>query len=243
MTKYLLVFLFPISVFAQTAEEVKQWLTASTWNITYQIDTEGNRTDEEDDAKIRQNWVNFQQDGSYEMPSGITGKVKGTWTYNSEYQMLSFKEGRTQYSAKIEEISDISLLLNYVNDGGFKIGLIHHVHIPKEKSNEETTQILTSGKWIVTLKRFDGGIVEKIENEAQTDTWFTFSTDGTYQKSELIGEESSTTDGTWFLDESYNLNLDSSENSIYTVVGDNSKLIFTTTSGGFNTIEMKKSKD
>lgn len=243
MVKYLFFLIFPFTILAQNAEEVTQLLTASTWNIAYQIDAEGNRTEEEDEDVIRQNWVNFFEDGTYEMPAGITGKVKGKWTYNPANQLLSFQEGRTAYRAKIEEISEINLLLHYINDGGFKIGLIHHVHIPKEKSSEESFDILTSGKWIVSLKRYDGGVVDKTPTAHQNDTWFIFSPDGTYQKSEILGEETVTSEGVWFIDSNLNLNLDSSENSIYTIVGDNSKLILTATSGGYNTIEMRKSND
>src|SRR5690606_4147357 len=109
--------------------------------------------------------------------------------------------------------------------------------------NEEIFTLLTSGKWLVTLKRYDQGVMEKTPAEHKEETWYQFNTDNTYVKSEFTGGEIPTqTEGTWFLDDKFQLNLDAVESSIYTVIGDPSKLILTTTTGGYNTIEMTKSK-
>lgn len=243
MTKSILLLLLPLFCLGQSTDEFTQLISSSPWNIAYQVDAEGNRTDEEDEAKIRQNWVRFFDNGTYEMAGGVSGKIKGRWSYDANSQMISFQEGRYAYKAKVEEISDMNLLLHYVNDGGYKLGLIHHVYIPKEKSNAEISELLTSGKWLVTLKRYDGGTVDRVETANQNDVWYLFQEDGIYTKSEMIGEEAVTSDGTWFVDDKFNLNLDSGENTIYSVIGDKSKLILTTTSGGYNTIEMKKAKD
>lgn len=243
MTEKIISFAFlifiSITVSAQTVEE---FLTADTWNIAYKISEEGERTEEQEET-IQSNWVKFNTDGTFETPDKMTGRHKGKWRYNPDTNAITFTERGSTYKALVEEISDIGLLLNYIDHGGFKIGLIHYVHIPKVKSNEQTEAILTSGKWMVNLKRYDGGISEKTTDEQKEDTWYVFNPDNTYQKSEYTGGESPTiSEGSWFLDDKFQLNIDSSENTIYTVVGDNSKLIFTTTTGGYNTIEMTKAK-
>jgi len=230
--------LISISSFAQNVEEL---LTADTWNIAYKINEAGERTEEEE-ANIQGNWVKFNADGSFETPDKMTGRNKGKWKYNAETNAITFTERGSSYRAAVEEISDIGLLLNYIDHGGFKIGLIHYVFVPKVKSNEETTSMLTSGKWMVSMKIYDGGITEKTSDEQKEETWYVFNTDGTYQKSEMTGEEAVVSEGNWFLDEKFQLNLDASENTIYTVVGDNSKLILTTITGGYNTIEFRKAK-
>lgn len=236
---FTICFIFSTVSFAQTVEE---FLTSDTWNIAYKVSETGERT-EESEENIQANWVKFNADGSFETPDKMTGRDKGKWRYNAETNAITFTERGSTYKAVVEEISDIGLLLNYADNGGFKIGLIHYVFVPKEKSNEQTINILTSGKWMVNLKRYDGEIVEKTPNEQKEETWFVFNADNTYQKSEFTGGETATlSEGTWFMDDKFQLNLDSSENTIYTVVGDNSKLILTTTTGGYNTIEMVKSK-
>ncbi len=240
MMKFLLALLLPLISMAQTGN-VEDLLTSSTWNISYNITPEGERMDEENDEKIRSSWVKFNKDGTYEVPNEIAGKIVGKWVYNTETSAIHFQEGKSKYRALVEEISELELLLNYVDNGGFKIGLIHYVHVPKIKSNEETVQLLTSGKWNVTLKRFES-VEDRIPAENIEDTWFEFHPEGNYQKSEVVGEEIITTDGTWFMDEKFQLNLDGSENTIYTVIGDKSRLILTTITGGYNTIEMKKAK-
>lgn len=225
-----------------SAQTVEEFLTEDTWNIAYKISEQGERTEETEES-IPGNWVKFNADGTFETPDKMTGRNKGKWRYNSETNAITFTEKGSTYKAVVDEISDIGLLLNYVDHGGFKIGLIHYVFIPKEKSNEQTVEILTSGKWLVNLKRYDGDIVEKTPNEQKEETWYIFNADNTYQKSEFTGGEApAITEGTWFMDDKFQLNLDASENTIYTVVGDNSKLIFTTTTGGYNTIEMTKAK-
>lgn len=236
----LIAFLLPFFVFAQNAG-VEDLLTADTWNIAYNISPEGERIEEESQEKIRSNWVKFHKDGSYETPAGISGKTVGKWIYNSETNAIHFNENGAKYRAVIDEISDLNLVLHYVDNGGFKLGLIHYIHIPKVKSNEETTQILTSGKWNVVLKRFED-IEDRIPAENVENTWYEFNSEGTYTKSEVISENVVTQDGTWFLDEKFQLNLDAGENTIYTVVGDKSTLILTSITGGYNTIEMKKAK-
>lgn len=225
--------------FAQTVEE---FLTADTWNIAYKISEAGERTEEPEET-IQSNWVKFNADGSFETPDKMTGRNKGKWRYNPETNAITFSERGSTYKAVVEEISDIGLLLNYADNGGFKIGLIHYVFIPKEKSNEQSETILTSGKWMVNLKRYDGDITEKTPDEQKAETWYVFNADNTYQKSEYNGGETPTiSEGSWFMDDKFQLNIDSSENTIYTVVGDSSKLILTTTTGGYNTIEMTKAK-
>lgn len=234
-----LLLLISIGLSAQTVEE---FLTADTWNIAYKISETGERTDEPEET-IQGNWVKFNSDGSFETPDKMTGRNKGKWRYNAETNAITFTEKGSTYKAVVDEISDIGLLLSYVDHGGFKIGLIHYVFVPKEKSNEQTVEILTSGKWLVNLKRYDGDIIEKTPNEQKEETWFIFNADNTYQKSEFTGGEAPTiTEGTWFMDDKFQLNLDAAENTIYTVVGDNSKLILTTKTGGYNTIEMGKAK-
>ncbi len=236
----LIAFLVPFFALAQNAS-LEDLLTSETWNIAYNISPEGERVDEESQEKIRSNWVKFNKDGTYETPAGVSGKTVGKWTYNAETNAVHFNENGSKYRAIVDEISDISLVLHYVDNGGFKLGLIHYVHIPKTKSNEETTQLLTSGKWNVILKRYEG-MEDKVPAENVENTWYEFFPEGIYQKSEVIGEEVVTNEGTWFLDEKFQLNLDAGENTIYTVIGDKSKLILTTTSGGYNTIEMRKAK-
>ena len=232
--------LIPFFALAQTAG-VEDFLTADTWNIAYNISPEGERVDEESQEKIRSNWVKFLKNGTYETPSGVSGKTVGKWTYDAENNAILFNENGSKYRAIVDEISDISLVLHYIDNGGFKLGLIHYVHIPKTKSNEETTQLLTSGKWNVILKRYDS-MEDRVPEENVENTWYEFLQEGIYQKSEVVGEEIITSEGTWFLDEKFQLNLDEGENSIYSVVGDKSKLILTTISGGYNTIEMRKAK-
>lgn len=243
MTKKSISFIICIFIsatsFAQTVEEL---LTADTWNIAYKINEAGERT-EEPEEMIQGNWVQFNADGSFETPDKMTGRNKGKWRYNPETNAITFSERGSTYKAVVEEISDIGLLLNYADNGGFKIGLIHYVFIPKIKSNEQSEIILTSGKWMVNLKRYDGDITEKTPEEQKAETWYVFNVDNTYQKSEYNGGETPTiSEGSWFMDDKFQLNIDSSENTIYTVVGDSSKLILTTTTGGYNTIEMTKAK-
>ena len=236
----LFILLVPFFAMAQTAN-VEDLLTTQTWNIAYNINPEGERLDEEDQEKIRSNFVKFNKDGTYETPAGVSGKTVGKWTYNAETNAIHFNENGAKYRAVIDEISDLSLVLHYVDNGGFKLGLIHYVHIPKTKSNEEITQLLTSAKWNVVLKRYDG-MEDRVPAENVENTWYEFSPEGTYQKSEVIGEEIVTNEGTWFLDKNFLLNLDAGENTIYSVIGDKSKLILTTTTGGYNTIEMRKAQ-
>lgn len=243
MTKKIISFAICIFISATSvAQTVEEFLTADTWNIAYKISEAGERTEEPEET-IQSNWVKFNTDGSFETPDKMTGRNKGKWRYNPETNAITFSERGSIYKAIVEEISDIGLLLNYADNGGFKIGLIHYVFIPKEKSNEQTEIILTSGKWMVNLKRYDGDIIEKTPDEQKAETWYVFNADNTYQKSEYTGGETPTlTEGSWFMDDKFQLNIDSSENTIYTVVGDSSKLILTTTTGGYNTIEMIKTK-
>lgn len=240
MIKKLILLLYPFLVFSQN-ENVEELLTADTWNISYNINEQGERTDEQDENAIRANWVKFNKDGTFETPGGVNGKNVGRWAYDPATSLISFTEKGAKYKALVEEISDIGLLLNYVDNGGFKLGLIHYIYIPKAKSGDEIRSLLSSGKWLVVLKRFEE-ITDKTNPLNQQDTWYIFNTDGTYQKSEIIGEEVSVSEGSWFLDEKFQLNLDAGENTIYSVIGDNSKLILTTISGGYNTIEFKKAK-
>lgn len=243
MMKYFFWLLLPFYCIAQTdlsPEQVQNYLTASTWNISYNISPEGERIEEESAEKIRAAWVKFNTDGTYEMP-GNMGKVLGKWTYNPETKAIHFNEKGSKYRAIVEEISDLGLLLNYVDNGGFKIGLIHHVHIPIEKSEEEIVKILTSGKWNVVIKRFDG-MDAPTAPENMDDTFYQFNSDNTYQSSEVIGEEIVTKEGTWFIDKEFQLNLDSDEMQIYSVVGDNSRLILTSNTDGIRIIDCRKSK-
>lgn len=238
MTKSLLAFFLPLISLAQTAN-VEELLTSDTWNIAYNISETGERTDEPDENKIRANWVKFNKDGTFETPGGINGKMIGNWTYDAASNVINFNEKSSKYRASVEEISDMNLLLNYIDNGGFKIGLIHYIYIPKVKSNDEISTLLTSGKWLMVLRRFEE-IMDKTDPENQENTWYIFNPDGTYQRSEIIGEEVSVSDGSWFLDDKFQLNLDAGENTIYSVIGDKSKLILTTISGGYNTIELRK---
>jgi len=232
-------FLFSAMGFAQNAEDL---LTSDTWNISYNINEKGERVDEQDENVIRSNWVKFNKDGTFETPGGVNGKNVGRWVYDAATNIISFNEKGAKYKALIEDISDMNLLLSYIDNGGFKLGLIHYVYVPKEKSDDELNTLLTSGKWLMVLRKFEE-ISDKTDPEKQQDTWYIFNTDGTYQRSEIIGEDVSVSEGSWFLDEKLQLNLDVSENTIYSVMGDNSKLILTTISGGYNTIEFKKAKE
>ncbi|MFV0304407.1 MAG: hypothetical protein ACK5IC_02855 [Moheibacter sp.] len=241
MIRTLFFLLLPLASIAQTAE-ISDFLTSGTWNIAYNITPEGEQIDEESQEKIRSNWVTFYENGTYEVPGGISGKIRGQWKLNPETSAIHFTEKGTKYRAIIEEISDMNLVLHYVDNGGFKIGLIHHVNIPKPKTNDEITAILTSGKWNITIKRFEE-FDDRTPTHLIADTWYLFNSDGTYQHSEQIGEEIILNNGTWFLDKSNQLNLDFSENTIYTVMGDKSILILTTVTNGVNTIEMRKAKD
>lgn len=243
MTKKIISFAICLLISTiSVAQTVEEFLTADTWNIAYKISEEGERSEEQEET-IQSNWVKFNVDGSFETPDKMTGRNKGKWRYNAETNAITFTERGSTYQAVVEEISEMGLLLNYADNGGFKIGLIHYVFIPKEKSSEESIMLLTSGKWMVNLRRYDGGITEKTPDEQKEETWYEFNADNTYQKSEYTGGESpALTEGFWFIDDKFQLNIDSSENNIYTVVGDNSKLILTTTTGGYNTIEMTKAK-
>jgi hypothetical protein len=243
MMKYFFWLLLPILSFAQTdltPDQIKGYLTSSTWNIAYNISPEGERIEEESAEKIRAAWVKFNSDGTYEMPNNM-GKTFGKWTYNPSTQALHFNENGVKYRAIIEEISDLGLLLNYVDNGGFKIGLIHHIHIPKEKSSQEITKIITSGKWNLVIKRSDG-MDAPTAPENMENTWYQFNEDYTYQTSEVIGEDILTHEGTWFIDSSFQLNLDADEMQIYSVVGDNSRLILTSNTDGIRILEFRKAK-
>lgn len=244
MIKYLIPLLFPFSVWSQInldTSEVMNMLTSSTWNVSYNITPEGERIDEESAEKIRSSWVIFNKDGSFEMPAGVTGKTVGKWTYNPETKAIQFAEKNGKYRAIIDEISELSLVLHYVDNGGFKIGLIHHVFIPTEKSAEEVDKIVTSGRWNVLIQRFDQiedrTLPENIEN-----TWFEFNSDNTYKRSEVIDGDIVEKEGYWFIDEEFRLNLDGSEMSIYSVVGDKSRMILTSTADGIKIIECRKAK-
>ncbi len=240
MIKKIFLFLLPVFCFSQN-ENVVDLVTNDTWNIAYNISETGERTDEPDESKIRSNWVKFNNDGTFETPGGVNGKNIGKWVYDPASNSINFSENGAKYRAIVEEIGDMGLLLHYVDNGGFKIGLIHYVYIPKEKSNEELSTLITSGKWLVIVRNFED-ITDKTDPEKQADTWYIFNSDGTYQKSEVVGEDASVSEGTWFLDDKFQLNLDAGENTIYTVLGDNSRLILTTISGGYNTIEFRKEK-
>lgn len=238
MNYFYFIVLFPLLTYSQNTDVVSL-LTSDTWNIAYSISSEGVRTDAKDDNEIRTKWVKFNADGTFEWPGGVNGKLIGNWTYHPDKNIIEFKERGSNYQAVVEEISDLNLVLNYIDEGGFRIGLIHFVYVPKEKSADEINGLLTSGKWLVELQRFED-IVEKTSTDKLSDTWFEFNADGTYKRSEIIGEEPSVSEGSWFIDDKFQLNLDSGENTIYTVVGDRSKLILTTIIGGYNTIELRK---
>lgn len=244
MIKYLFSLLLPAVVFAQVPEnknEVIEFLTSDTWNISYNITPEGEMMEQENQEKIQASWVKFNKDGSYEMPNEIAGKIRGKWTYNESTKALHFAENGAKYRAIIEEISDMNLLLHYVDNGGFKIGLVHFVYIPKKKSVEEITRILTSGRWNVIRQKFDI-IDDKIPAEDVENTWFEFNSDYTYLRSEVIAGDVKTTEGTWFVDDRLQLNLDADEMSIYSVVSDNSRMILTSNTDGIKTIECRKAK-
>lgn len=243
--KYLILFLIPVWVFAQddnSNDRTIEYLTESTWNIAYNITPEGERMDEEDQEKIKSSWVIFRKDSKYEMPGGITGKTIGKWTYDAPTRILSFEEGRTKYKAIIEEISDMNLLLDYKFDGGFKIGLIHYVYIPTPKTEEEIISLLTSGRWNVVLQQFES-IEDKTPADQVQNSWFEFNSNKTYQRSEYTGEDKPTVrDGYWYLDDELRLNLDGNEMWIYSVAGDKSNLILTSTTDGIRIINCKKAK-
>lgn len=238
MTKHLIAVLFPFLCFAQS-ENLMGLLTGETWNITYSISPDGERKDETDSERIRSNWVKFYPDGVFETPGGMAGKTRGTWEYKPEENAIYFKEKGSSYRAVIEELSELSLVLEYVDHGGSKIGMTHYIHVPKTKTKEQAFEVLTSGRWLVLIKRFEGfedpTLPENVEN-----TWYEFLEDGSYRSSDVIGEEPVVNEGYWFLDEKVLLNLDAGENTIYSVIGDDKRLILTTTTGGYNTIEMKK---
>lgn len=245
MFKKLLLLILPISIFAQIQlpeTEVFDLLTADTWNISYNISPEGERVEHDDPDKIRESWVKFNKDGSYEMPGGnMGGKTIGKWSYDQATSAIHFIEGRSRYRAIVDEISDLGMLLNYIDNGGFKIGLIHHIYIPTEKSVETLTEIITAGTWQILSQKFDQ-IEDKTAAENLEETWFKFNTDHTYQRSEVIGEEVLLREGTWFIDEEFKLNLDASEMDIFSIVGDHSRLILTSTTDGFKIIECRKAK-
>lgn len=230
--------LFPLFAFGQSGS-VEDLLTAGTWNISYNISPDGERIEESNPDKIRSSWVKFHKDGTFEMPGGMDGTTKGKWEYDSQDNYIRFTEGRTKYKARVDLISEMGLELNYVDNGGFVIGLIHYIHVPKEKSNDEIADILTSGKWTVTGKNF-GEIADKTPQSELDDTWYEFNSDYTYSVSEVFSENAVVRDGSWYLDEENQLVLDGSESSTYTVSGDSRIMVLIGTSGGFNTIEMRK---
>lgn len=242
MLKKILFLIVPITTFSQTElnkEEVIKLLTADTWNISYNITPQGERIEHEDETKIRESWVIFNQNGTYEMPSAMGNKIKGEWTYNEENSFLYFNENKTKYRARVDEISELGLELNYVDDGGFIIGLIHYIFIPTEKSIESLTEILTSGTWQIISQKFDT-MEDKTPIENLEDTWFKFNDNMTYQRSEIIDDEIKIKEGTWFFDDEFRLNLDADEMNIYSVVGDNNRMILTSTTDGFIIIECRK---
>lgn len=242
MTKYLIWILLPFYAMAQSTDaEFTQLLTSETWNIAFKITEEGEQIDEEDQENIRSNWVKFYQDGTYEIPAGISGKTIGKWTYDPDSRSIHFTEGRSRYRAVVDEISDLSLVLHYVDHGGFKLGMIHYVFIPKEKSADEINEIITSGRWGVLVKRFES-IEDKTPATQMKDTWYEFNKSNTYKRSEVIAGEVVETEGSWFVDSENRLNLDSSEMTIYSVAGDNSRLILTSTTDGIRIIECRKVK-
>lgn len=242
--KFLFALLLPFSLYSQTdvdPSQVVDLLTSSTWNISYNITPEGERIEEESAEKIRSAWVNFNKDGTFEMPTGVTGKTNGKWTYNPETKAIHFIEKHSKYRAIVDEISELSLVLNYVDNGGFKIGLIHYVFIPTEKSAEEVEKIILSGRWNIVLQRFDQ-IEDRTSPDNIENSWFEFNSDSTYSRSEVIGEEVFEKNGSWFIDNQFRLNLDGNEMTIYTVVGDKNRMILTSTTDGIKIIECKKAK-
>lgn len=240
--KRILFLILPFWLFAQDNDRTIEYLTSDTWNISYNISPDGERIDEIDQEKIKSNWVRFREDGKYEMPGGISGKVFGQWSYDPATRTLSFKEGSTQYKAIIEEISDMNLLLDYAFDGGYKIGLIHHVFIPKPKSEEEIVTIITSGRWNVFVQFFDN-IEDKTPADKIEDTWFEFYDDNTYKRSEYTGgDEPVITEGSWYINDELLLNLDGNEISTYSVAGDKSNLMLTSNADGIKIINCRKAK-
>src|SRR5690625_7979757 len=110
MLKKILFIVLPFTVFSQTQlpkEEVIDLLTADTWNIAYNITPQGERVEHEDESKIRDSWVIFNKDGSYEMPGSMGSITKGKWTYNEENSFIYFSESRAKYRARIDEISEL----------------------------------------------------------------------------------------------------------------------------------------
>lgn len=243
--KYLMIILIPFCLLAQdetTSDRTIEFLTTGTWNIAYNISPDGQRIDEEDQEKIKSSWVIFRKDGHYEMPGGISGKVIGKWTYDKETKNLHFDEGKTKYKAIIEEISDMNLLLNYAYDGGFKIGLIHHVYVPTPKTSEEITGLITSGRWNVVLQQYES-IEDRTPIAQVADNWFEFYPDFTYKRSEYTGgDEPEVREGYWFLDDDLQLNLDGNALWIYSVAGDKSTLLLTSNVDGIRIINCKKAK-
>lgn len=241
--KQLLFLILPVWLFAQeTNDRTIEYLTSDTWNISYNISPEGERIDETDQEKIKSSWVRFRPDGKYEMPGGISGKVFGEWSYDAGSRTLSFKERGLQYKAIIEEISDMNMLLDYAFDGGYKIGLIHYVFIPKPKSEDEIVKIITSGRWNVFVQFFDN-IEDKTPTDKIDDTWLEFYDDHTYKRSEHTGgEEPTVTEGSWYINDELLLNLDGNEISTYSVAGDNSNLMLTSNADGIKIINCRKAK-
>lgn len=243
--KQFFLFLIPVLMLGQEqpeADRTVEYLTSGTWNIAYNITADGQRIDEEDQEKIRSSWVIFRSDGRYEMPGGISGKIFGKWTYEPETRILNFDEGGFKYKAVIEEISDMNLLLDYAFDGGFKIGLIHYVYIPSPKTADEIIGLITSGRWNVVNQQFES-IEDKTPADRIQDSWFEFHADNSYQRSEYTGgDEPTVREGYWYLDDELRLNLDGNEMWIYSVAGDKSNLILTSTTDGIRIISCRKSK-
>ena len=242
--KHFLFLFVPFFSWAQTqldASQVEDYLTSDTWNISYNISPDGKMMEETDPQKIRNNWVIFNKDGSYEVPDGISGKIKGKWRYDDTTKSIYFQEKNTRYRAVIEEVGSLALVLHYVDHGGFKIGLTHYVYIPQDLSAKEINRILLSGRWNIISKRFEE-FEDKIPAEDVENTWYEFSSDNTYKKSEVIVGEIFTIEGTWFIDEELQLNLDADEMSIYKVAGDTSRMILTSVSYGIRIMEFKKAK-
>lgn len=243
--KNLIFFLLPFYLFAQedsSPDRTIEYLTADTWNISYNITPDGERIEEQDQEKIKSNWVVFRKDGKFEMPGGISGKTFGKWSYDPSTKTINFTEGNIKYKAIVEEISDMNLLLNYAYDGGFKIGLIHYVFIPKPKSEEEIVKIITSGRWSVIVQFFDN-IEDKTPPDKIQDTWIEFYENNTYQRSEYTGEDEPTVrEGTWSINNELMLNLDGNEVSTYSVAGDNSSLMLTSNADGIRIINCRKAK-
>lgn len=242
--KHFLFLLLPIFSWSQTQLEaslVEEYLTHDTWNITYNISPEGEMMEEKDPQKIRNNWVIFHKDGSYEVPDGISGKIKGKWHYDDSTKSIYFQEKGTRYRAVVDEIGSLALVLHYVDHGGFKIGLSHYIYIPQDLSAREINRILLSGKWNIISKRYEE-FEDETPNEDLENTWYEFKSGNIYKKSEVIAGEIMITEGTWFIDDELQLNLDADEMSIYNVTGDISRMIFSSVSHGVRIIEFRKAK-